>query len=382
MNFARAEAIADAVLYEGYMLYPYRRSALKNRFRWTFGVLHPDVASRNPRSSEQSGLQSECLLTGDLASEIKVKLRFLQPIASELCPDQDASVREVDVGPIALRELAPRPLQVPFQRGTDPPIEGALELEIVGAGASTYRLRARVRNLTSVEVDVRAPTSDALLTRSMVSTQLVLSLAGGEFISPRDPPEPLREAAERCQNRGLWPILVGKPGERDLVLCSPIILEDYPRVAPESPGDLFDGTEIDELLTLRILTLTPQEKREMAAAGERTAALLRRTEAIESENLARLHGARRSFPSDGRIPRPGDRVRLRPRGRADIFDLALTGRIATIVSVEQDYDGRSYVVVTIDDDPGRDFGAQGQPGHRFFFSPEEVELLGPGEDAK
>ncbi len=79
--------------------------------------------------------------------------------------------------------------------------------------------------------------------------------------------------------------------------------------------------------------------------------------------------------------RRGDRVRLRPAGRADILDLALADKTATIDSVEQDYEGRIYLAVTVDDDPGRDLGALRQPGHRFFFRPEEVEPLGPGEDS-
>jgi hypothetical protein len=77
--------------------------------------------------------------------------------------------------------------------------------------------------------------------------------------------------------------------------------------------------------------------------------------------------------------RAGDRVRLCPKGRADILDLALAGKIATVEALEQDYDGRVYLAVTVDDDPGRDFGALRQPGHRFFFQPEEVEPLPGGE---
>lgn len=77
--------------------------------------------------------------------------------------------------------------------------------------------------------------------------------------------------------------------------------------------------------------------------------------------------------------RAGNRVRLRPRGRADIFDLALAGKTATVEAIEQDYDGRVYLAVLIDDDPGKDLGMLRQPGHRFFFLPEEVEPL--GEDA-
>jgi hypothetical protein len=73
--------------------------------------------------------------------------------------------------------------------------------------------------------------------------------------------------------------------------------------------------------------------------------------------------------------RPGDRVRLRPRGRADILDMALAGMTATVDAIEEDYDGRAYLAVTVDDDPGKDLGTLRQPGHRFFFSPEEIEPL-------
>src|SRR4051812_8511938 len=73
--------------------------------------------------------------------------------------------------------------------------------------------------------------------------------------------------------------------------------------------------------------------------------------------------------------RQGDRVRLRPRGRADIFDLVLAGMTATVEAIEEDFDGRVYLAVTVDDDPGRDLGQLRQPGHRFFFQPEEVEPL-------
>jgi hypothetical protein len=73
--------------------------------------------------------------------------------------------------------------------------------------------------------------------------------------------------------------------------------------------------------------------------------------------------------------RQGDRVRLAPRRRADIMDMALAGMAATVESIEQDYDGRVYLAVTVDDDPGKDLGLLRQPGHRFFFQPDEVEPL-------
>lgn len=72
----------------------------------------------------------------------------------------------------------------------------------------------------------------------------------------------------------------------------------------------------------------------------------------------------------------GDRVRLKPRAGGDIFDLALAGKIAIVEAIEQDYEGKAHLAVVVDDDPGRDLGMLRQPGHRFFFSPEEVEVLG------
>ena len=83
----------------------------------------------------------------------------------------------------------------------------------------------------------------------------------------------------------------------------------------------------------------------------------------------------------GVVFRRGDRVRLRPQGRADAFDLLLAGHVATIESIEQDFENRIYLAVTVDADPGRDLGAERKPAHRFFYSPEEVEPLGPHDEA-
>jgi len=92
---------------------------------------------------------------------------------------------------------------------------------------------------------------------------------------------------------GTWPVLVGEPGQRDTMLSSPIILYDYPQIAPESPGALFDGTEIDEILSLRILTLTDQEKLEMANGDERARQILERTESMPPEQFLKMHGVLR-----------------------------------------------------------------------------------------
>jgi hypothetical protein len=130
--------------------------------------------------------------------------------------------------------------------------------------------------------------------RALISAHAILRVAGGEFVSMTDPPEPHRHAVERCDNQGVWPVLAGEPGARDCMLVSPIILSDYPQVAPESPGDLFDGAEIDEILTLRILTMTDSEKEEMRQMDYRTRRILERTENLSPSQLMQLHGTLRN----------------------------------------------------------------------------------------
>jgi len=165
----------------------------------------------------------------------------------------------------------------------------------------------------------------------------------------------------------VWPVLVGKRGARDTMLASPIILPDYPQVAGESAGDLFDATEIEEILTLRILTLTDEEKAEVRASDERARRILERAESLPPEWMSRLHGKTTQL-------KVGDRVRLRPSKRADIFDTVLDGRVAIVEAIEQDFENNVHVAVVVEDDPGRDLGEMRQIGHRFFFSPEEIEL--------
>jgi hypothetical protein len=131
--------------------------------------------------------------------------------------------------------------------------------------------------------------------RTLCSTHTVLRAQGGAFVSLTDPPPALRAAAEACRNEGTWPVLAGEPGDRRTLLSSPIILSDHPQIAPESPGDLFDGGEIDQLLILNILSLTDAEKAEMRASDPRAGEILDRTEALTSEELMGLHGAIREW---------------------------------------------------------------------------------------
>jgi hypothetical protein len=374
---AAVEAIARVVLYEGYVLYPYRASATKNRHRWSPGGLAPG-------GGVGSSLRTECLLLADHCAVLSVRVRFLHPLlrsGGAGPPAQEATEREVELS-AAPHELA-APRRVPFEFPPALELEGDTErmqhgvlgeVEVSADRLSKhlYRVAVRVTNLTPVEAGADR---DAGSLRTLASAHVVLRADRGEFVSLTDPPPELRAIADDCRNEGVWPVLVGEPGCRGTLLASPIILPDYPQVAPESAGDFFDATEIDEMLTLRVLTLTDAEKREMQS-DPRARAILQRVEMLSDSAMGKLHGAVRS----ARGITPGDRVRLRPRGRADALDVLLAGKTAIVAAVETDFEGTAYVAVVMDDDPGGDFGGAGQIAHRFFFRVEEVELL--AEDAR
>jgi hydrogenase maturation protease len=157
-----------------------------------------------------------------------------------------------------------------------------------------FRLTLHISNVSAVP-GAESLNRDAALLHSLISTHAILHTVDGEFVSLLDPPPALRSVAQACENKGVWPVLVGEEGDSHTMLASPIILYDYPQVAPESPGDLFDGAEIDEILSLRILTMTDDEKHEMRHADERARQILERTENLPEEQLRKLHGALRSL---------------------------------------------------------------------------------------
>ena len=355
MNLGLVEKIADAVLYEGYILYPYRPSAVKNRQRFNFGALCPAAYSRARGGTEASTMQTECLCEGGAGVTLDVKVRFLHLSAREVCltnsdwdqriadlnddeirsavADSELSLvpslevngrlfqtwqesveRAVCLPELNLNETVARPLRQTFafpeSREIEPlrdeasgelagvivrrrqPVEGAVEVSAERVVNGAFKIKARVLNLTPLE-DAGARSRDEALMRSLVSTHTILSVRGGEFVSLLETPEAFREAAAGCQNVGTYPVLAGEEGEHCHVLSSPIILYDYPKIAPESAGDLFDGTEIDEILTLRIMTLTDEEKREACAADEFARRILERTESMPAEQLMKMHGVMR-----------------------------------------------------------------------------------------
>ena len=346
MNLSAVEQIAKAVLYEGYMLYPYRPSSVKNQQRWNFGVLCPQSYSVMQNGTEAWTMQTECLIEGSSMTGLEIRVRFLQLVArsvGELIvpvndlasgeippfrpvekltlngrvyrPWQEAVEREVSLPVYNVEALGYRMLPDAFSFPAEKHFEylrdgggliagvivrerqalcGAVEMMGEKVADGVFKVSIRIRNTTPFIAASDSSRDDALL-RSLASTHTVLGVQDGRFVSLLAPAESLSELAASCKNVGTFPVLVGDEGHCDTLLSSPIILYDYPQIAPESAGDLFDGTEIDEILSLRIMTLTDDEKLEMSHSDERARAMLERTETMPVEQLMKLHGVLRGL---------------------------------------------------------------------------------------
>jgi len=422
-----AREIADAVLYEGYLLYPYRASARKNQIRWQWGVLVPPAYAAAGHG-EHASSRSECLLEPGADPVLHLRLRFLQlqhrsggdgPV-----PEFDEAVEQEVDAVLSVSELLDTEQVVPVTvPGGTETTDGVTRERWPLAGevrVSAERLEGPYGVLQlGIEVLNTAPWADAeaerhlALRHSLIAAHTVLAVTDGEFISLIDPPEWAKLAVETCRNERTWPVMIGEAGRRDVILISPIILYDYPRIAPESPGELFDGTEIDEILTLRTMTLTDEEKAEARATDERARKLMDRVDSMPPEMLDKLHGAIRYLgetPATRKEPDPvetittpgtpwwdpgadasvdpdtdsvtiagvevakGSRVLLMPGlRRSDAQDMFLEGRTATVAAVLLDVDGNTHVAVTIDDDPGAEISAQ--HGRFRYFAPDELKPL-------
>lgn len=429
MNFAAARLVANAVLYEGYVLYPYRASAQKNRLRWQFGVVAPRASSDSVGSDPWTS-QTECVVEIGNDAVIHIKERFLQIRArtieqtacndfhaveslavddSVLVPWEECIEREIEAT-IKIAKLFDAEEIVPIEisGGEEKqlvytssgelsgrvvrqswPISGRLifAAEKVDGPVSLMKLRVRVENTAAS--DERFANREEALRHSLIGSHVLLGVEHGSFISLLDPPDWAAPAVASCVNLHTWPVLVGKKPERHLMLSSPIILYDYPEVAPESPGDFFDATEIDELLTLRTMTLTDEEKREARGTDERAAAILNRIETMPAAIFSRLHGAAREsrgmtsaeqkivFVGGVGISK-GSKVRLHPgTRRADAQDIFLEGRIANVERILVDVEDKSYLGITLTDDPAADLHEW--YGRFLYFAPDEVEPISEAE---
>lgn len=346
MNLDRVEKIAEAVLYEGYMLYPYRPSSVKNQQRWNFGVLYPSAWCSRQSGSDSSSMQTECLLRTDEFTRLTVNVRFLQivqrtaarlatlstesfdPTGSNLEPVdrlevagrvyqpwQEAAERELsydDLDPADFSTMAPLLFSIPEKRDIEylsdeqgvavgavirewKALNGSIEIRSLSCHDDVVKITVRVENLSCANptVEFESASRETALSYSLASAHTILGAEHGEFFSLLEPPTGFEKQVAQCRNLGTWPVLATDAG--DAMLSSPIILYDHPEIAPESAGNLFDSTEIDEILSLRILTLTEDEKREMRQSDDRTRGILERTESMPEEQFMKLHGVLRGL---------------------------------------------------------------------------------------
>lgn len=430
---ARARAVADAVLYEGYLLYPYRANARKNQSRWQFGVLGP-VGAAAAGLGEESALSAQCLLAAGAAAALTVTVRFLQVqrrtvedaggvAVAELTVDgrswiswDEAVECEESLGPVppvdsTVPLVIPSGIDYETIPGSDGTaagrlvrrrehLDGEIQLRVEPDGPF-LRLSVTLRNTGAAATD-----RDDAIARSLIGAHILVEITDGRFVSLLEPPPEAEAAVARCAHDRCFPVLAGPPGDDSIVLISPIILYDHPEIAAQSAGPLFDSTEIDEILTLRVLTMTDAEKAQARATDPRAAQIIDRCDAMTPEALQRLHGVLRDphaedaplIPevpdgvdwwdpeADGAV-RPeadaimvgavrvsnGSRVRLHPGRRADAHDLFYDGRTARVVTVHADVDGQAHVGVVIEDDPAADLHEW--YGRYLYFAPEEIEPL-------
>lgn len=432
-NLDQVFAVADAVLYEGYLLYPYRASSGKNQSRWQFGVLGP--AGAEPAGlGEDSVLSTQLLVRPGKRATLAIVTRFLQlqhrgverrtgddgyePVDELTTATQswlswnEAVECEIDSGPWALADLiVPQGDSFAITSGTDiEDVEGGRLVrsrrELLGeltigaeADGDLLRVSLTVRNIAPPVADKQ----DAIAV-SLIGTHLIVEVTDGEFVSLLEPDAAAAAAAARCRHHRCFPVLAGRAGEHHLMLVSPIILYDHPEIADQSAGALYDSCEIDEILTLRVMTMTDEEKAQARATDARAADIIDRCDSMSAEAMLNLHGVLRDphAAAPNLIPEVpegidwwdpladtavdpgsdavmvngvqvsrGSRVRLHPLRRADAQDLFFADRLARVTSVHETVDGERHVGVVLEDDPAADLHEW--YGRYLYFAPDEVE---------
>ncbi|MEP7113602.1 MAG: hypothetical protein ABI862_10080 [Ilumatobacteraceae bacterium] len=462
-RFASARLVADTVLYEGYVLYPYRASAQKNQLRWQFGVLAPPDYAR-ASGAERWSMRSEVIIDPGDQPRLTVRIRCLQlqhrnieattdggttyaPADSlvidgtTVVPWDEAADREIDIDTFDLLPVADTAGEHAFvlPAGDDIEVLRDHRGEIMGRAVrrretvhGVVRISTQyadddrpllkttitVENTTEWMPTESTPTEsnrtgcdrDTVMRRSLIAVHTLLAIDDGSFISLLEPAAFAEKAVAGCTSEGTFPVMIGSTTTNDVMLSSPIILYDFPAIAPESAGDFCDSTEIDEILALRVMTLTDEEKAEARGTDPRAAAIIDRCDDMPAEIWSRLHGAVRSLrPIDTATPAiddctsaqtvpwwdpgtdssfdpftdtmrigdveigSGSHVRLKPSRRADAHDLFYAGRLATVKGVFNDVDGAQHVAVALDDDPAADM-LEWQ-GRFLYFHPDEIEIV-------
>jgi hypothetical protein len=362
------ERLLSTLLYEGYALYPYTPGATKNATPTPFGIVYPPAyAAGGPHTFDRARMQL-VLEPGDTVSGTLV---FLEPSGER----HQGVARRVELEGDTTVEFAFDAVQGRVRLATTP-LDGGL-----------VRVSMCVHNTTAVPEGLDRATA---LRSSLLSTHLVAHAPGGRFASPVAPGPAAAPAVAACEHVNIFPVLA--TDSDDTVLGATIVLPDHPQIAPESHGDLFDATEIEEALLLHVLALSDAERAAIAEQDPQVRAMLARAEAAGPEAIARLHGRvtvadlpplHKPGPADvagepaievgGVTFRRGAKVRLRPGSGAAPQDGVWAGRTATIERIYRDYEDGVHLAVTVDDDPGQEL--MRDIGRYLYFKPAEVEVV-------
>ncbi len=381
---AQLDELVRTLLYEGYALYPYTPGATKNATPTPFGIVYPPAyAAESPSTFDLARVQVVAEADGTAATPaVAASVLFLEPAGER----HEGVERRIDVPVTPLADLEAAPLVVPFAHEA---VRGHVRVASQSFHSGLHRVTASVHNETEVPEGLDRK---AALRSSLLSTHIVLTAASEpaghvRFISPIAPPEHAATANMACASVNSFPVL-GTPLD-DVVLGATIMLPDPPQIAPESKGDLFDGTEIEEALLLHVLALSDGEVDEIAKQDPAIREMVRRAAGTTPEEFAQLRGrvtmsdvpthgeelrGEREIVVEGVMYRLGDHVRLKPGAGRSAQDHLLEGRTATIERIYVDYSDIVHLCVTVDDDPGqvlmRDIGRY------LYFKPTEVEATG------
>jgi hypothetical protein len=362
------ERLLSTLLYEGYALYPYTPGATKNATPTPFGIVYPPAyAAGGPHTFDRARMQ----LVLEPGSSVSGTLAFLESSGAR---HQSVS-RRVEIEADATVEFA-------FDS-----VQGRLRLATAPLAGGLVRVAMCVHNTTPVPEGLDRA---AALRASLLSTHLVARSPGGRFASPISPGPAAAPHVAHCEHVNIFPVLA--TDSDDTVLGATIVLPDHPQIAPESHGDLFDATEIEEALLLHVLALSDAEREQIAQQDPKVREMLARADAQGPEALARLHGRvtvtdlpplHRPGPADvagepvisvdGVTYRRGAKVVLRPGFGAAPQDGVWAGRVATIERIYRDYEDGVHLAVTVDDDPGQEL--MRDIGRYLYFKPAEVEVV-------
>jgi hypothetical protein len=377
------EQLVDSLLWEGYALYPYTPGTTKNATPTPFGILYPPVYAAT-LSSTFDHLELRCVLKGPPDAVLSAEVRFLGADGAR----HQARSHVVALAGAMAGGLSARPAekQVSVALGdADPPLTVALALGTRSLPEGGYEVTLRIENRTVVSSGLDRA---GALTRSLLSTHPILRVAGGRFVSALERP---------CGSVNTFPVLAGDAD--DVVVGAAIVLPDHPQIAPESRGGLFDSTEIEEALLLHVHALSDAERDQIEQQDPAVREMVARAASATPADIVALHGrvtlrdpetteppseppgltdpraGETQVDVDGKTFRQGGKVTIRPAPDADLHARMLDGRTATIERIFTDYDGKTHLGVTIDDDPGQEL--MRETGRYLFFFAPEVEVIEP-----